>query len=104
MNHTGKCPSWVPTLGCQPTLPPGTGGFSTAPPPGLLSGRLSSRPAVRARQHQPYLEEEVMKLFSTQRTMKALWQLAAFCPSSLPASSEEAWPVAAAASVRHVSQ
>lgn len=45
-----------------------------------------------------------MKLFSMQRTMKALWQLAAFCSNSLPASNEEAWPVAVTASVRHVSQ
>lgn len=45
-----------------------------------------------------------MKLFSTQRTTKALWQLAAFWPSSLPSSSEDAWPVAVRASVRHVSQ
>lgn len=35
----------VPTLGCPPTLPPGTGGFSTAPPPGLLPGRLSVHPS-----------------------------------------------------------
>lgn len=28
---------------------------------------------------RPYLEEEVMKLFSMQRTMKALWHPAAFC-------------------------
>ena len=53
---------------------------------------------------RPYLEEEVMKLFSMQRTMKALWHPAAFCSSSRPASSEEAWPVAALLSVRHVSQ
>lgn len=72
MNHTGMCPSRVPTLGCLPTLPPGTGGFSTAPPPGLLPGRLSICPAVQVCRHKSYLEEEVVKLFSTQRTMKAL--------------------------------
>lgn len=46
----------------------------------------------------------VMKLFSMQRTMKACWQLLAACSSSLPEPSEEAWPVAACSSVRHVSQ
>lgn len=33
------------------------------------SVRPSTRPSAR---HQPYLEEEVMKLFSTHRMMKAL--------------------------------
>lgn len=46
----------------------------------------------------------VMKLFSMQRTTKACWQLLAICSSSLPEPSEEAWPVTACSSVRHVSQ
>lgn len=46
----------------------------------------------------------VIKLFSMQRTMKVCWQLLATCSSSLPEPSEEAWPVAARSSVRHVSQ
>lgn len=80
----------------------GTGGLSTGP-----AARPPLWPSVRTSRHvswqKPYLEE-VMKLFSMQRTMKAWWQLMAFCSSSLPVSSEEAWPVAVAASVRHVSQ
>lgn len=90
---------------------PLSGGLAAAPcpalgvsplalPPGLLSGRRSIH---HVSWQKPYLEE-VMKLFSMQRTMKALWQLAAFCPNSLPVSMEEAWPVAVVASVRHVSQ
>lgn len=46
----------------------------------------------------------VMKLFSMQRTTKVCWQLLATCSSSLPEPSEDAWPVAARSSVRHVSQ
>lgn len=62
----------VPTLGCPPTLP----ALGASPLPRRLASSpavcLSIRPAVQARWHKPYLEEEVVKLFSTQRTMKAL--------------------------------
>lgn len=104
MNHTGKCPSQVPALGASRGSPRGPGRVrSPACRLALLRPSVcaSSRPW---RQQRPYLEEEAVKLFSMQRTMKALWQLAALCSSSRPASSEEAWPVAALASVRHVSQ
>lgn len=70
----------------QPGAPPrGVGRCSC-----LLASPLAICPPVRLSRQSPYLEKEVMKLFSTQSTMKALWQLAAFCPSSLPASSDEA--------------
>lgn len=79
---------------------PALGASLLALPLGLLSGRRS----IRHVSWQKLYLEEVMKLFSMQRTMKALWQLTAFCSNSLPVSNEEAWPVAVAASVRHVSQ
>lgn len=100
-----KCPSQVPSLGLPAeALCPGWG--HSAPPAWRLaplwhSVRQSTCPWCPQR---PYLEEEVMKLFSMQSTMKALWHPAAFCSSSRPDSSEEAWPVAALLSVRHVSQ
>lgn len=88
-----------PTLGCQLTL----SALGVSPLPRHLAFSGAICPSLRPCEQKPYLEE-VARLFSMQRTMKALWQLAAFCSSSLPASSEDAWPVAVAASVLHVSQ
>lgn len=58
----------------------------------------------RARQGRCHFLAAVMKLFSMQRTMKVCWQLLAACSSSFPEAREEAWPVTARSSVRHVSQ
>lgn len=100
MNHTGKCPSQVPCLECWLPLPARHWGPLHSPCRLASSGRGSVH---HVSWRKPYLKEG-MTLFSMQRTMKALWQLAAFCSNSLPVSIEEAWPVAAVASVRHVSQ
>lgn len=102
VSQPGPRSAWGPLpLPARPALGASPLALPLGPLPlGLLSGRWSVR---HVSWQKPYLEE-VMKLFSMQRTMKAWWQLTAFCSSSLPVSSEEAWPVAVAASVRHVSQ
>lgn len=101
VSYTGKCPSQVPPQGAGDTPCPALG---ASPLPNLLVSSLANCSVHLPEPAEAYWVEEVMKLFSMQRTMRALWQLVAFCSSSLPASSEEAWPVAPAASVRQVSQ
>lgn len=59
---------------------------------------------LRGRQGGCHFLVAIMKLFSMQRTMKACWQLLAACSSSFPEAREDAWPVTARSSVRHVSQ